>query len=79
MAAAARCACSGAQPRVGDGELLGVGTGRGHGDADAPDAEADLGADFQELQADRAAGGAGEPGVGEAEAAQRFSMLPRAQ
>ncbi len=47
------------------------GIGRRHGDFDAADAEADLGADFQELEADCAAGCRREPGVGEADAPER--------
>ena len=61
----------GAYSGVDESELVGVGTGGGHGDFDAADRDADLGADFEELGADRAAGGGCEPGMGEADPAQR--------
>src|SRR5712675_1283530 len=41
----------------------------GHGDFDAADGDADQGADLEELEADRAAGGVGQPGRLEADAA----------
>src|SRR3712207_8336264 len=44
---------------------------RGHGELDAADGGADQGADLQQLEADAAAGGLGELGVGEADAARR--------
>ena len=44
---------------------------RGHGDLDPAHADPDLGADLQQLQAQGTAGGDGEAGVGEADAAQR--------
>src|SRR5512132_3313305 len=61
----------GAYSGVDESELVGVGTGSSHGDVDAADREADLGADFEELRADRAAGGGREPGMGQADPAQR--------
>src|SRR5512144_923989 len=46
-----------------------MGKGRGHRHLDAADADADQGTDFQQLQANRVAGGLGELGMGEAEPA----------
>jgi len=51
-------------------KFVGIGTGRSHGDLDAAHRDAHLCPDLQQFQSDRAAGGLGEPGVGEAEAAQ---------
>ena len=42
-----------------------MGTGRRHGDADTPCAASDLGADFEEFEADGAACRFGETGSGE--------------
>ena len=52
----------GGQSRVGQGELDLVGMSRGHGELDAADRSADLGADLEEREAQRAAGGLGELG-----------------
>ena len=52
-----------AQVEVSHREDVLVGTARGHGDADAAYADADLGADLQELEADRLDGSIGELGV----------------
>jgi hypothetical protein len=46
-----------------------VGKGRGHGEFDAAHTGADESADLQQLEPDRAAGGFGELGTGEADAA----------
>ena len=51
-----------------------VRAGRGHGDLDPAHALAHLGADLQELEPDRAAGGAGELGVAQTDAAQSFEQ-----
>ena len=71
-------ASSGLSDRGGGGEravggtVLGlIGKGRGHGQLDAAHAGAHQRPDLQKLQADGAAGGAGELGVLEADAAQR--------
>ena len=56
---------------MGEGELGLVRMRRGHGDLDAPDGPSDLGAGLEQGEAERAAGGLGELGVGEANAAQR--------
>ena len=59
------------EPCGGEAPFVGPRTGRGEGHFDAAHADLDQRADLQELQADRAAGGLGELGVGEADAAQR--------
>lgn len=56
---------------MGQDELRGVRVRRGHGDADPADADPGLGTDLQQLESQGAAGGGGQPGVGEAEAAER--------
>ena len=49
---------------------VGVGEGRGHREQDAPDGDFDQRADFEQFQADRAAGGVGEASAGQADAPQ---------
>ena len=48
---------------------IGVGKGRGHRELDSADADTDLGADLEQLQADGAACGISEAGRGESDAA----------
>lgn len=55
---------------MGEAEFGLPWVGGGYGDLDAAHREADLGADFEEAEADGAAGGVGELGVGEADPAQ---------
>src|SRR6195256_6078376 len=50
---------------------IGVGKGRCHREFDPADADADLGTDFEQLEPDGSAGGVGEAGRGESNAAQR--------
>jgi hypothetical protein len=57
------------QPEMGEGELGLTREGGGHGHLDSPAAGADESTDLQKPQADRAAGGLGELGVGEADPA----------
>ena len=52
--------CSVDQLLVGGDEFTLIGAARGHGEFDAPHAGAHQRADFEELEADRAAGGSGE-------------------
>jgi hypothetical protein len=53
------------------GVVLGpIGEGRGHGELDAAHAGAHQGADFEQLEANVAAGGCDELGMDEADAAQ---------
>ena len=56
---------------MGGDEFTLIGAARGHGEFDAPHAGAHQRADFEELEADRAAGGSGELGVVEGNATQR--------
>ena len=56
---------------MSEGELILPRVGGGHGELDAADGDPHQGADFEELEADGAAGGVGELGVGKADAAQR--------
>src|SRR5512132_862212 len=58
-----------AEEGLGEGERVLMGEGRGHRHLDAADADADQGTDFQQLQANGAAGGLGELGMGNAEVA----------
>ncbi len=58
------------------GAVLGpVGEGRGHGELDAAHAGAHQGTDLQQLEADRAAGGAGELSMGKGDP---WAFSPRA-
>ena len=50
---------------------IGVGKRRGHRELDPADADANLGTDLEQLQADGAACGVGEAGRGQGDAAQR--------
>ena len=61
----------GGQAGLGKGELGLVRMRRGHGERDPADRDADQGADLEEREAQRAACGLGELGVGEADAPQR--------
>ena len=56
---------------MGERPLRLPGVAGGHGELDAAHADADLGADLEELEADGAAGGGGELGMGEADASER--------
>lgn len=56
----------GAYSGVGQCKFVGIGTGRSHGDLDAAHGGANLGADFQQFQSDRAAGGVGKSGMSDA-------------
>ena len=60
----------GGEQGVGEAPFVAPRIGRGHGQLDAPHADPDLGADLEQLEADGAAGGLGELGVAEADAAQ---------
>ena len=60
----------GAYSGVGQCKFVGIGTGRSHGDLDTAHGDANLGADFQQFQPDRAAGGFGKSGVDESDATQ---------
>jgi len=55
---------------VGDGELVLVGVARCHGDLDPARRGFDQGADLEQLEANGGAGGAGQPGLFEPDAAQ---------
>ena len=61
---------SGSERGMGGAVLGLVWEGRGHGELDAAHAGAHKRANLQQLEADGAAGGAGELSVGEADAAQ---------
>jgi hypothetical protein len=65
---------------MGQDKLRGIGAGRSHRHLDAADRDANLRADLQELQPDRAAGRCSQSGAGEAEAAERtdgvFGLSP---
>lgn len=60
----------GAYSGVRQYKFVGIGTRQSHRHLDAAHRDADLCADLSSLSLIRAAGGPGEPGVGEAEAAQ---------
>jgi hypothetical protein len=66
---------SGSQRDMGGAVLGLVREGRGHGELDAAHAGAYKRANLQQLEADGAAGGAGELSVGEADA---WAFSPRA-
>jgi hypothetical protein len=63
-----------AQVEISEVVLGLVGAGGGHRDLDPAHAFADLGADLQQLEPDGAAGGAGELGVAQADAAQSIEQ-----
>src|SRR3712207_9365772 len=67
------------EPGMGQGELVLVRVRRGHGDLDAADGAADLGADPEESEAERAAGGLGELGEGERSGERRGGKECRAR
>lgn len=56
---------------MGEGELVLEGMPERHGHGDATDRPADLGADLEQGEAEGAAGGLGELGVSQADAAHR--------
>ena len=58
------------QVEIGEVILGLVGAGRGHGDLDAAHADANMGADLEELEPNGATGGAGQLGVPEPDPAQ---------
>ena len=55
---------------MGDAKIECIGAGAGHRDLDAADADAHQGADFEEPQANGAAGRTGEPGARESDPPQ---------